>query len=103
MFLENLLVIDSSLIDQNQQVVLQIREKNDSAVIGLQSSIRIQHVNGVEYSCLKQRALTLGQEVKSLHGNNCEEIKRHHLIFVWRLDCHLDLMDPCMLLGHILC
>jgi len=40
-------------------------------VIGLQSSIRIQHVYGLEYSCLKQRALKLGQKVKLLHGNNC--------------------------------
>ena len=102
MFLENPLVIDSSLIDQNQQVVLQIREKNDSAVIGLQSSIRIQHINGVEYSCLKQSALKLGQEIKSLHGNNCVRDKKHHLICVLRLDCHLVSMDQCMLLGHML-
>jgi len=93
MFLENLLVIDSSLIDHNQQVVLQIREKNDSAVIGLQSSIQIQHINGVEYSSLKQSALKLGQEIKSLHGNNCVRDKKHHLICVLRLDCHLVSMD----------
>jgi len=30
----------------------------------------------VEYSCLKQRALTLGQEVKLLHGNNCVRDKK---------------------------
>jgi len=45
-------------------------------VIGLQSSIQIQHVNGLEYSCLKQRALKLGQKVKSLHGNNCVRDKQ---------------------------
>jgi len=70
-FLDNPLVIDSSLIEHNQQVVLHIQDKSDSAVMGLHSSIWIQHVSGLEYSCLKQRALKLGQKVKLLHGNNC--------------------------------
>jgi len=71
MFLDKPLVIDSSFIEHNQQVVLLIWEKSDSAVIGLQSSINIQHVSGLEYIHLKQRAIKLGQKVKSLQGNNC--------------------------------
>jgi len=102
MFLLNPLVIDSSLIERNQQVVMQICEQSDSAVIGLQSSIRIQHISGVEYSSLRQTALKLGQEIKSLHGNNSVRDKKHHLICALRLDCHLVLMDQCMLLGCML-
>jgi len=55
---------------------MQIREQSDSAVIGIQSSIRIQHISGVEYSSLRQTALKLGQEIKSLHGNNSVRDKK---------------------------
>jgi len=67
---ENPLVIDSCFIENNQQVVMQIRESSESPVIGCQSSICVQCVSGVEYSRVKQFALRLGERVCSLQGKS---------------------------------
>jgi len=69
-FVENPLVIDSQFIENNQQVVMQIRDHSELPVIGCQSSIRVQRVSGLEYSSVKQFALHLGQKVCSLKGKN---------------------------------
>jgi len=43
-FLENPLVIDSYIINNNQQILIQVQEKSDLPIIGLQSSICVQHM-----------------------------------------------------------
>ena len=67
---KNPLVIDSFLLDNHQQIVIQVREKSFAPVIEVQSSIRIQHMVGKEFCCLRQSALRLGKKVSELHGKN---------------------------------
>jgi len=51
-YVHNPLVVDSSLIQQNKQVVVHIHEDSTSTAIGIQSSIRVQHISGDDYSSL---------------------------------------------------
>jgi len=51
-YLENPLVIDSFLIKNNQQILTQVKEKNTSAIIDVQSTIHVQHMVGKDYCLL---------------------------------------------------
>jgi len=50
--LDNPLVIDTCLIDERSQAMVWVQEQNQTSVVGMQSTIRIQHMSGIEYSCL---------------------------------------------------
>jgi len=69
-FVQNPLVVDSYLISNDKQFLIQVQEDSLSPVIGTQSSIRIQHIEGVEYCKIRESALRLGKKVASLRGKN---------------------------------
>jgi len=50
-------------------------------VAGRRDSICIQHVSGLEYIHLKQRAIKLGQKLKSLQETTVSEMKKLCLKF----------------------
>jgi len=60
--------VDSSLLQSNEFILLQVREDNQSPLIGIQSTIRVQHVIGTDYNSLWRTALDLGKKVASLSG-----------------------------------
>ena len=98
-FVENPLVIDSCFIENNQQVVIQIRESSESPVIGCQSSIRVQRVSGVEYSRVRQFALRLGERVCSLQGKSSVRDKPTSYSICSRFGLPLGFDGPMHALG----
>jgi len=56
-FMPNPVVVDSYLINNNQQLLMKVEDNSVSPVIGLQSSIRIQHMEGEEYCSIRQCGL----------------------------------------------
>jgi len=51
-YVDNPLVVDSSFIEKDKQVLLHVQEQSASLVIGVQSTIRIQRFSGSKYSPL---------------------------------------------------
>jgi len=68
-YVTNALVIDTSLISIDSQVLISVKEQNIHNEIAVQSSICIHHISGMEYSCLRQKVLNLGARVMLLHGH----------------------------------
>ncbi len=69
-------MIDSALISDGEQVVINVEECNLMCHIDFKSSICIQHTCGKEYSELRQKLLNLGEKIKCLHGYNSVWDKR---------------------------
>jgi len=69
-YLSNVLVIDSSLIKNSKQVLINFQDKSNSDDIVIKYTICIHHISGSKYICLRRKALNFGEKVALLHGYN---------------------------------
>jgi len=69
-YLSNVLVIDSSLIQNSKQVSINVKDKSNLDDITIKSTICIHHISGSKYTCLRRKALNFGEKVALLHGYN---------------------------------
>jgi len=101
-YVANALVIDTSLISTNSQVLISVKEQNICDDIAENSSIHIHHISGMEYSCLRQKALNLGARVVLLHGHSSVWDKKTKESVSMQFGFHMDLMAQCILLDCML-
>jgi len=69
-YLSNVLVIESSLIENSKQVLMNVQDKSNSDDVVIKLTIHIHHISGSEYTCLRRKALNFGEKVAQLHGYN---------------------------------
>jgi len=96
-YVKNPLVINSFLIGNNEQILIQVQEKNEAPMIGVQSSICIQHM--VRKDCCCHDKVLSDWERKYYHWQN-NFVRCLHLIwyaswFWWSNACF---GDACRLL-----
>ena len=65
-----MLVVDSSLIENDKQVLINVEDNCNSDDINVKSTIHIHHISGKEYTSLRRKALNFGKKIAQLHGYN---------------------------------
>jgi len=69
-YLSNVLVVDSSLIENNKQVLINVEDNSNLDDIIVKSTICIHHISGNEYTSLRRKALNFGKKIAQLRGYN---------------------------------
>ncbi len=100
---DNPLIIDGSSIPVDKEIQIRVVQEPKLNVVGVQSTIRIQHVGVEEFSAAKEKCIKLGRTMKARKGRSSvrdkplskEQCSMHHLPYgfdghMYAIGQHID-------------